>query len=130
MGHVVVFSRAVRGAVLRWRSGGRVAYAWTRILQSFFEQQYEQQVQLLEVGCNRLYAEKSGQLRDECHFELVRAEAHVASEHHEAAAKLAVAEARIAVVKAAEKDEAKKEKTKTAKTQNEEAVTNPDSMAD
>ena len=68
-----------------------------RIIQKFFEKQYDSQVQTLETECSRLYQERSCQLQDECHSELVRGEGHVGSQFHEASAKLAVAESRIAL---------------------------------
>ena len=67
------------------------------MVQRYFELQYEAQARELDEEYHRLLMERSSQLREECHAELLTAEAHVGTEWRQAIAKLAVSENRAAL---------------------------------
>ena len=69
----------------------------TLVVQRYFELQYQGQVRELDEEYRRLLTERSTQLRDECHAELLTAESHVGKEWHQALAQLAMSENRVAL---------------------------------
>ena len=69
----------------------------TQVVRRFFERQHEAHARELNEEYQRAFGERSAQLRDECHAELLTAEAHVGAEWRQATAALAVAESNTAL---------------------------------
>ena len=69
----------------------------TQVVRRTFERQHEAHTRELNEEYHRALVERSSQLRDECHAELLTSEAHVGAEWRQAIANPAVAENRAAV---------------------------------
>merc|ERR1711904_648438 len=69
----------------------------TQVVRRFFERQYEVYAHNLNEEYQKALQERSAHLHDECHSELLKAEAHVGAEWRQATAALAVAETNTAM---------------------------------